>query len=105
VLGPRNNLAAAGSPPGFQLIGAAAPTKIRFIALKGRQIMRRFRDCFLLLTVLYPLWLATPALASCSSPANAIEAENCLPGTPQTTWDVSGAGDSTIQGFTTDISV
>jgi len=67
--------------------------------------MRRFRDCFLLLTVLYPLWLATPALASCSSPANAIEAENCLPGTPQTTWDVSGAGDSTIQGFTTDISV
>ena len=67
--------------------------------------MRRFRYCFLLLTVVYPLWLATPALASCSSPANAIEAENCLPGTPQTTWDVSGAGDSTIQGFTTDISV
>ena len=67
--------------------------------------MRRFRYCFLLLTAVYPLWLATPALASCSSPANAIEAENCLPGTPQTTWDVSGAGDSTIQGFTTDISV
>ena len=67
--------------------------------------MRRFRYCFLLLTVVYPLWLATPARASCSSPANAIEAENCLPGTAQTTWDISGAGDSTIQGFTTDISV
>ena len=66
--------------------------------------MRRFRYCFLLLTVVYPLWLATPARASCSSPANAIEAENCLPGTAQTTWDISGAGDSTIQGFTTDIS-
>ncbi len=66
--------------------------------------MRRFRDCSLLLTVLCPLWLATPAFASCSSPANPIEAENCLPGTPQSTWDVSGAGDSTIQGFTTDIS-
>jgi Domain of unknown function (DUF4082)/Bacterial Ig-like domain/Bacterial Ig domain len=84
---------------------AVAPTNISLIALlKGIEIMRRFQDCFLLLTVLCPLWLAPPALASCSSPANAIEAENCLPGTPQNTWDVSGAGDSTIQGFTTDIS-
>src|SRR5262249_41113980 len=40
---------------------------------------------------------------SCSSPANPIEAENCLPGT--TGWQVAGTGDSTIQGFTTDISV
>jgi hypothetical protein len=45
------------------------------------------------------------AHASCITPANGIEAENCLPGTPQTTWDVSGTGDSTIQGFATDISV
>src|SRR5215813_15292350 len=45
------------------------------------------------------------ASASCAVPANPIEAENCLPGTPQSTWDVSGAGSSTIQGFTTDISV
>jgi hypothetical protein len=44
------------------------------------------------------------AHASCTAPANAIEAENCLPGTPASTWDISGAGDSTIQGFTTDIS-
>ena len=36
---------------------------------------------------------------------NAIIAENQLPGTPQSVWDVPGAGDSTIQGFTTDISV
>jgi hypothetical protein len=66
--------------------------------------MRRFRDCFLWLTVLSPLWLTASALADCSSPANAIVAENCLPGTSGNTWDVSGAGDSTIQGFTTDIS-
>jgi methionine-rich copper-binding protein CopC len=35
---------------------------------------------------------------------NPIVTENQLPGTPQSTWDVSGAGDSTILGFTTDIS-
>lgn len=45
--------------------------------------------------------------ASCGSPANAIEAENCLPGTPQTTWDIStgDAGDPSIQGFADQISV
>ena len=45
------------------------------------------------------------AFASCSAPANAIEAENCLPGTPSTQWYVSGAGDLTIQGFATNMSV
>src|SRR5919197_2447872 len=48
---------------------------------------------------------ASPAWASCSASGNAIEAENCLPGTPQSTWDVSGAGDSSIQGFADNISV
>ena len=67
--------------------------------------MRRFRNCCLLLAFVYPLWLASPAHADCTSPANAIVAENCLPGTPQSQWDISGAGDSSIQGFTTDISV
>ena len=43
--------------------------------------------------------------ADCASPANAIEAENCKPGNPPSEWDVSGAGDSNIQGFATDISV
>ena len=31
--------------------------------------------------------------------------ENQLTGTPSSTWSVSGSGDSTIQGFATDISV
>ncbi len=49
---------------------------------------------------------ATEAVAStCGSPANAIVAENCLPGNPQSEWDISGAGDTSIQGFATDISV
>lgn len=51
------------------------------------------------------LFVSAPLFGSCSSPANAIEAENCLPGTPQSDWDVSGAGDPSIQGFATDISV
>ena len=46
------------------------------------------------------------ASSSCTSPANSIEAENCLPGTPSSTWDLdSNIGDTTIQGFATDISV
>ncbi len=48
---------------------------------------------------------ASPAFATCSSPKNVIEAENCKPGNPATEWDVSGVGDPSIQGFTTDISV
>ena len=36
---------------------------------------------------------------------NPIVLENQLPGTPPSVWDVAGGGDSTIQGFATDISV
>ena len=49
--------------------------------------------------------VAPSAHASCAAPGNEIEAENCLPGTPQNQWDVSGTGDSSIQGFATEISV
>ena len=45
------------------------------------------------------------AQADCVTPANPIEAENCLPGNPPSEWDVTGAGDASIQGFATDISV
>jgi Domain of unknown function (DUF4082)/Bacterial Ig domain len=41
----------------------------------------------------------------CSSPANPIVAENCLVGNPSTEWDITGIGDTSIQGFATDISV
>jgi hypothetical protein len=36
---------------------------------------------------------------------NAIVTENALPGNPSSEWDISGAGDLSIQGFATDISV
>ena len=42
----------------------------------------------------------------CGDPGNnEIVAENCLTGNPSSEWDISGAGDLTIQGFATDISV
>lgn len=46
--------------------------------------------------------LAAPALVVA---ANSIQTENLLPGNPQSEWDVVGAGDASIQGFATDISV
>src|SRR3982751_5799111 len=42
---------------------------------------------------------------TCGPTVNAIVCENGNPGTPSSVWDVSGAGDSTIQGFATQISV
>ncbi|MEQ1832053.1 MAG: N,N-dimethylformamidase beta subunit family domain-containing protein, partial [Candidatus Eisenbacteria bacterium] len=52
------------------------------------------------------LWsLLLLAIASPASALNAIQIENALPGTPAATWDITGAGDPSIQGFATDISV
>src|SRR6476619_4634162 len=45
---------------------------------------------------------ATPG--PCDPPNNAIVCENSAPGSPSSEWDVNGAGDTTIQGFTDDIS-
>ncbi len=42
---------------------------------------------------------------NCGNPPNDIVAENCLAGNPASEWDISGAGDLSIQGFATDISV
>jgi hypothetical protein len=47
---------------------------------------------------------ASIAFATCLAPLNQIEAENCLSGDPQFTWDIGGNGDLTIQGFATDSS-
>lgn len=64
-------------------------------------------SAFLALMMMALFGMAGTARAQCSNPANAIVAENCLPGNPQSEWDInnSDAGDPTIQGFATDISV
>src|SRR2546426_1017112 len=46
---------------------------------------------------------STPRAQGCGF--NAIVCENNLTGNPASEWDISGVGDSTIQGFATDISV
>jgi Domain of unknown function (DUF4082)/Bacterial Ig-like domain len=53
------------------------------------------------------VWSFTTGAPSgaCASPANAVVAENCLPGQPPTSHSVGGAGDPTIQGYATQISV
>ncbi len=51
---------------------------------------------------------AVPGLAAdpCTyASVNPIPCENTQPGTPQSAWDVNAAGDPSIQGFATDLSV
>jgi phosphodiesterase/alkaline phosphatase D-like protein len=57
----------------------------------------------------YALALPGSATASatdpCAAPTNPIVCENSKPGTDPDVWDISGAGDTTIQGFATDMSI
>jgi hypothetical protein len=64
-----------------------------------------------LVAALLPVGLPASFLASaaaadpCAPLINAIACENSKPGSPPSEWDISGAGDSDIQGFATEISV
>jgi hypothetical protein len=79
-------------------------------SLGGRAVTGRTR---LALTVSFCVVLSgivvPPARASatdpCAAPTNPVVCENSKPGAPSSEWDVSGAGDDSIQGFATDISV
>ena len=51
------------------------------------------------------LLLLISARPLCAQTTNSITVENALPGNPSSQWNISGAGDTTIQGFATDISV
>src|SRR5215470_16970841 len=73
-------------------------------------IRRRFVIGFVLAVLLSMLSLAgaRPAAAAnpCGPPVTSVIAcENTLPGDPPSDWQVSGAGDPTIQGFATSMSV
>src|SRR6202166_2578329 len=72
---------------------------------KRKSMKPLIRFLAVLCGVLLYFSLSLVAFGSCSAPANPIESENCLPGNPDSQWDVSGAGDPTVQGFATDISV
>ena len=45
-----------------------------------------------------------PSAAAATCVGNAIVCENQLPGTPESVWDINGAGDASIQGFATSMS-
>ncbi len=68
---------------------------------------RRTSLIFLGLVASLLLGMTGQVRAQCSTPANAIVAENCLAGSPASEWDLGAGqnGDLTIQGFATDISV
>jgi len=63
------------------------------------------RRLVMLLLGLLCLCAGAGAYASCTAPANAIEAENCLPGNPSGDWQINYSGDATLQGFATSMSV
>ncbi len=63
--------------------------------------MSRARYCQTILSLLVLVFFS----AGSARAQNAIVTENALPGNPPSEWDVSGAGDQSIQGFATDISV
>lgn len=72
-----------------------------------RSLSNRSRLPIIVTTFVVLFGLAAQAHSQCSNPANAIVAENCLPGNPASEWDIGAGniGDPTIQGFATDISV
>ena len=57
------------------------------------------------LALVAALLVSMPSRAEAACTGNAIVCENQLPGTPASEWDINGAGDSSIQGFATKMSV
>src|SRR3982751_1793564 len=70
-----------------------------------RVTRQRFVRLFAILLAAILLARGGPERPALHAQANAIVTENSLPGSPQSEWDVQGAGDPTLQGFATDISV
>ena len=52
-----------------------------------------------------PVTPAVSATDPCGAGGNAIACENSKPGSPPSEWEITDAGDQSIQGFATDISV
>jgi len=79
--------------PGYRL------TRFEHTVLPRRPLSRRLSRA---LSLAACVALLTAGVARAQ---NAIVTENALPGNPSSEWDVVGAGDPSIQGFATDISV
>jgi hypothetical protein len=68
-------------------------------------IDRRVTTIVLIVLSILALGGVLTSRASAATCGNPIQCENQLPGDPPSDWQVSGAGDSTIQGFATSMSV
>ena len=81
-----------------------------FGTTSGARRLRAFALGAVTLLVAATFIVASPtppaeAASPCGPTINPIVCENQKPGTDPAVWDISGAGDPTIQGFATDISV
>lgn len=74
--------------------------------MNGLQLSRSLWPlCLLIVHSVSAAHRGPASIADCADPKNRIVEENCKPGSPATEWDINGAGDPSIQGFGTDISV
>ena len=85
----------------------AKRTGARFLILKGLGLSLLIA-IIIILTGLLPIsrrQVQAQVVDPCSPILNPIECENSKPGNPPSEWQISGTGDPSIQGFTTDMSV
>ena len=74
-------------------------------AMMPNLLVRRLAFVASLLAVCLLAQDRTTGQSACGPTINPIVCENNNPGTPASVWNVTGAGDASIQGFATDISV
>ena len=78
------------------------------LTLSGMSVRRLFAAALILVAALLALSLAPEAAraAACTPPVvNEVACENTLPGVPPSNWEIDHAGDASIQGFATTMSV
>ncbi len=84
---------------------ALANTTVYSLTVRGGTTDPRVKDAAGNALATNATFSFTTAAAGGPCSANPITAENCLTGNPASEWDISGAGDASIQGYATQISV
>lgn len=77
-------------------------------ATRPQQVLKGFLLPLVIAMVAALLPLTAPAAVAagpCDPGMNPVVCENSKPGSPPSEWDIDGAGDDSIQGFSTEISV
>ncbi len=110
VFTPSTTASASTTAPTSAPLPAQAPTSASLPVPQASPLTDGLADAGPLLPLASLATLAKlrsnlAAAANCAAPPNPIVAENCLPGNPASEWDVNGAGDPSLQGFTTAMSV